>query len=820
MPLSKEEKAARRAQAAGPHPKPRGKAPTGTNGLPKIWDKENGGWNEDLRQPPLTWAQSLVQISPAGLAGLALAPAPPGAGAPPVSAPLIVVPDAAPTMVMPMAVTAPPVAATPPVSAPVSAAPPVALPPIAVPIAAVVAPPVTPLIAAPHVATPSCATLSVAAPPVAAPLIHQTVMPTAAAPLLTAASVPAPALGSASELPASGPVPHSATTSAAAVAATMGAQLDGAPQFAAPPDVLPDAPPDAPPAVPAHPKPRGRAPTVGVGDDAEEAMWDEQIGCWRTPGGSVYEVQRYKKRKLNAEAQRELCERIDSEAVVASGGLMPHATAACHESTFKFRRSIGRGNDPSLPTKLLEINLCTTCGESTIERLFNRLPCFHCNNPQSIACARSGCPTRSWSEELQSALEGASTGCLIDRGCLYGGRVLVVMRYAAYREAVDERLEGSGLSRAQHEGFLRHVLEEKVRKVATELLPRRAALLSEAHAAELAASRAHREREAAERARNRADREEQLMLQIHEHGACARCGYDGAGDEPYRRALSIWEGQCRHGFWPGASAGSDPLRRSHECYCCDHAHVMHSGYQRFRCRQCGWEVPSFLCAEPEPQPAVPLSAQLPMGEVHVAPLLAVGYPEPQYWTDSHGQRRLDMCTGAQGKSKPIVRVRLRVFTSAAQAPTPCESAATVATTAEMGISETLAAASATDSPYAAAQIAAAPAAPAAPAAAPSLDIPWEERPAPPPLDASLLDADIPSWRSPTDCGVGAHGWIHYWVESERAYCFHHAPSGRSQRGIPPKYHETYNAWLMTHSQQVSAWLMRGWAWRPGPLPTL
>jgi predicted component of type VI protein secretion system len=93
-------------------------------------------------------------------------------------------------------------------------------------------------------------------------------------------------------------------------------------QLTAPPDAPPDAQPDAAalPSTavsatgpPVHPKPRGRAPTVGVGSDAEETTWDEHAGCWRTPGGGVHEVQRHKKRKLEAEAERALCERIDSK---------------------------------------------------------------------------------------------------------------------------------------------------------------------------------------------------------------------------------------------------------------------------------------------------------------------------------------------------------------------------------------------------------------------------------------------------------------------------------------------------------------------------
>ena len=55
MALSKEEKARRRAAAAGPYPKPRGRAPMGSNGLPKHWDQAGGGW-KDSPTPDATLA--------------------------------------------------------------------------------------------------------------------------------------------------------------------------------------------------------------------------------------------------------------------------------------------------------------------------------------------------------------------------------------------------------------------------------------------------------------------------------------------------------------------------------------------------------------------------------------------------------------------------------------------------------------------------------------------------------------------------------------------------------------------------------------------
>ena len=44
MALTKEAKAERRAKAAGPHPRPRGRTPRDTEGRPKEWDRQSGGW--------------------------------------------------------------------------------------------------------------------------------------------------------------------------------------------------------------------------------------------------------------------------------------------------------------------------------------------------------------------------------------------------------------------------------------------------------------------------------------------------------------------------------------------------------------------------------------------------------------------------------------------------------------------------------------------------------------------------------------------------------------------------------------------------------
>ena len=46
MPDSTATKRRKRKEASGNYPKPRGKAPRGASGLPQVWDRENGGWND------------------------------------------------------------------------------------------------------------------------------------------------------------------------------------------------------------------------------------------------------------------------------------------------------------------------------------------------------------------------------------------------------------------------------------------------------------------------------------------------------------------------------------------------------------------------------------------------------------------------------------------------------------------------------------------------------------------------------------------------------------------------------------------------------
>ena len=64
MGWSKDEKARRRAEAAGPHPRPRGRAPRGPDGRRKRWDKDNGGWRDDDVVLPTLAASPAAQPQP------------------------------------------------------------------------------------------------------------------------------------------------------------------------------------------------------------------------------------------------------------------------------------------------------------------------------------------------------------------------------------------------------------------------------------------------------------------------------------------------------------------------------------------------------------------------------------------------------------------------------------------------------------------------------------------------------------------------------------------------------------------------------------
>ena len=53
-------RARQRALKADPFPKPRGRVPRGSSGLPQVWDKERGGWTD----PQPAWAWSLTLERP------------------------------------------------------------------------------------------------------------------------------------------------------------------------------------------------------------------------------------------------------------------------------------------------------------------------------------------------------------------------------------------------------------------------------------------------------------------------------------------------------------------------------------------------------------------------------------------------------------------------------------------------------------------------------------------------------------------------------------------------------------------------------------
>ena len=246
--------------------------------------------------------------------------------------------------------------------------------------------------------------LTVAAPPVAAPLAA----PPVAAPLV-----------------ADPPLSSAAASSAAATA-------------------LVAAPPSEPPDPPRHRKPSGRAPRIGL--DGPEAEWDHDVGCWRTPGGSVHEVLHNKKRRLDAEAQRALCVQIDGEIVDASG---------CVPT----QRGV---------TKLLvvsESELRTLDPRSS--QLFQDMRCAHGHHGHGVfrtlhQCEADGCPKRVWGEEFSNALEGAIPGCKRSLARVGREQQLFVWRAGGYWEDVEERLSGTGISVDRYERFVQAEIEAKV----------------------------------------------------------------------------------------------------------------------------------------------------------------------------------------------------------------------------------------------------------------------------------------------------------------------------------------------------------------------
>ena len=68
----------RRAEAAGPYPRPKGAAPHGAHGKPKKWDKENGGWHEVEAATTstrfATWPSSMSTVAAAAAAPPSAAP--------------------------------------------------------------------------------------------------------------------------------------------------------------------------------------------------------------------------------------------------------------------------------------------------------------------------------------------------------------------------------------------------------------------------------------------------------------------------------------------------------------------------------------------------------------------------------------------------------------------------------------------------------------------------------------------------------------------------------------------------------------------------
>ena len=69
-----ESRARQRALKADPFPKPRGRVPRGSSGLPQVWDKELGGWTDAVPQPAWAWSSSL-ELLELGAASAAVVPA-------------------------------------------------------------------------------------------------------------------------------------------------------------------------------------------------------------------------------------------------------------------------------------------------------------------------------------------------------------------------------------------------------------------------------------------------------------------------------------------------------------------------------------------------------------------------------------------------------------------------------------------------------------------------------------------------------------------------------------------------------------------------
>jgi hypothetical protein len=265
-------------------------------------------------------------------------------------------------------------------------------------------------------AAPSAAAAPpVAAPPVAAPPVAD---PPVADPPVADPPVTDP--------PVTDPPASCAATSSTATAAPV------------------TAPPSGPADPPRHRKPSGRAPRIGL--DGPEAEWDYDVGCWRSPSGSVHDVMHNKKRKLTAEAQRALCVQIDSEICDAAG---------CVPT----QRGVVR---------LLVVSESDLCKlDPRVGRLFAPMPCIH-SETRSLPypkwctqCDVGGCPKHAWGEELWSALEYATPGCKIR--C--GGRELelIMWREGGYWQDVEGRLDGTAISVNEFQDILHAAIKAEVR---------------------------------------------------------------------------------------------------------------------------------------------------------------------------------------------------------------------------------------------------------------------------------------------------------------------------------------------------------------------
>ena len=346
MPDSPGTKQRKRKEAAGKFPKPRGKAPKGSNGPPQEWDKENGGWHDarSLVLETSSWPvdseqcdpSSSVAVIPVALEGQrtddATLDAPQAAQAAMLQA--ATTPPAEQREVAQQAVapqTVGPQYIAPQVVAPQAVAPQQEITQEALGF-------VPPIGSSPSLQYTATWTGWVFVPPNTPAASHfelynhcRVITPLDSGPhgiqLLVAVPILAnPAVWPIEPLPftqaavlSSAPVlaqPHQAAAAPASISAAL---PTAAPSAAAAPSVATAAPsvataaphPSALPPPPSRRKPTGPVPAAPCGTPC---TWDTEEGCWRRPDGSEHTILRNKKRVAEGKEREAACESIDAEA--------------------------------------------------------------------------------------------------------------------------------------------------------------------------------------------------------------------------------------------------------------------------------------------------------------------------------------------------------------------------------------------------------------------------------------------------------------------------------------------------------------------------